>query len=91
MTRVRVASSREEKIMDTNAVTAEKDRSTVGMLVFAGVTAAAVVGGVSVSRAAQVHTHCTTDGTCTELGCEQHHPGFYCAVTDDDVCNCVGS
>ena len=62
--------------MDTKTVTDEKNRSTVGMLVLAGIVASAVVAGVSVTRA-QVPTHCTTDGTCTELGCTQNHPGFF--------------
>jgi hypothetical protein len=73
--------------MDTKTVTADKNRSTVGLLLLAGVTAAALIAGTSVSRA-QVHTHCTTTG-CEELGCSEHHPGFECKVTDDDVCNCV--
>jgi hypothetical protein len=76
--------------MDMRTPAAERNTFTAGMLVLAGLTASAVVAAVSGSQA-QIHTHCTTDGTCTELGCAQHHPGFGCAVTDDDVCNCVGT
>jgi hypothetical protein len=72
-------------------VTVESDRSTAGLFVLAGATAAAFIGGATVVRAGQIHTHCTTDGTCSELGCTANHPGFACAVTDDDVCNCAGT
>ena len=73
--------------MDQNTV-AERRRSIAGMFVLAGVTAASFVLGSNVSLA-QDHTHCTV--LCNNAGCKENHPGFDCKVTDDNVCNCVGS
>jgi hypothetical protein len=48
--------------MDMRTPAAERNTFTAGMLVLAGLKASAVVAAVSGSQA-QIHTHCTTDGT----------------------------